>query len=113
MKEKESGFIKGFVVVVVSVFVLMCVASLVLCAIQICRNEQCNFSGIELSVFLTFIKLAFAISITAPYFITKNKVEDVVRIFLHARFGASFSTKIFGGNSARKVSRNLRTIKTS
>ena len=93
MKDKEAGFIKGFVVVVVSVFVLMCAASLVLCAIQICRNEKWDFNGIEVSVFLTFITLAFTISIAAPYFITKNKVEVVVRNFFTRDLGPDIINK--------------------
>lgn len=93
MKGKEDDVVKGLLIVVLVIFVLMCAVSVALCGIQISRNEQCDFKGVEISVFLAFLALAFAISIATPYFITKNKVESTVRKFFKRDLGPDIINK--------------------
>lgn len=78
-KKKEGVFFKILLITTAIVFVLICAASIVLCIFQVCKKGECNFNGIEVSVFISFLALAFAIAIATPYFISNNKVESVVR----------------------------------
>ena len=87
MKEKEYGFIKGVVIAILAAFILICGASFTLCFLQIKKNPSCDFRGVEVSGFIAFLTLAFAISIATPYFITKNKVETVVRRYFKRDIG--------------------------
>lgn len=78
-KKKEEVFFKIFLIVTAIIFVLICAASIILCIFQVCKKGECNFTGIEVSVFISFLTLAFGIVVATPHFITKTQIETVVR----------------------------------
>lgn len=92
-KKKEEIFFKIFLIVIAIIFVLICAASITLCVFQVCKKGECNFTGIEASVFISFLALAFAIVVATPHFITKTQIEMVVRDIFKSDIGPDIINK--------------------
>ena len=92
-KKKEEVFFKIFLIVTAIIFVLICTASIILCIFQVCKKGECNFNGIEVSVFISFLALAFAIAVATPHFITKTQIETVVRDIFKSDIGPDIINK--------------------
>lgn len=92
-KKKEEVFLKIFLTITAIIFVLICAASIVLCIFQVCKKGECNFNGIEVSAFISFLALAFAIAVATPHFITKTQIETVVRDIFKSDIGPDIINK--------------------
>ena len=83
--DTEEHCIRNVLIAIAILLGLLIFSHIFLCFYSIFADESClggQYEVIDIGLLISFLGLSFAIAIAAPYFISKNKMKQVVKDFL-------------------------------
>ena len=87
--EKEDRGIRNVLIFITVMLGVLITSHIVLCFYSVFSDKECfekmhinHYEIIDIGLLISFLGLAFAIAVASPYFISKNKMQSVLKDFL-------------------------------
>ncbi|MBQ1999676.1 MAG: hypothetical protein II220_09385 [Spirochaetales bacterium] len=88
-QNKEEHGIRNVLICITALLGVLIISHIVLCFYSAFSTKECfekmhinHYEIIDIGLLISFLGLAFAIAIASPYFISKNKMQSVLKDFL-------------------------------